>query len=108
MANGVADLRPPVDPVLQANILPTLVQNLTANPQANGLILESAWALTSIASTDKTFTMVEAGAVAPLAQLLLHAAGDIRKQAAWCIGNIASDNQEYRDSQLQQGILEPL
>jgi hypothetical protein len=99
---------PPVDEVLNAGVLPHFVHNLTANPQASVLIFESAWALTNIASTQKTNVVVEAGAVRPLIQLLQHEGVDIREQSAWCLGNIAGDNKEFRDHLLNEGILNPL
>lgn len=99
---------PPVDAVLEAGVLSYLVRNLTANPQAATLIFESAWALTNIASTSKTHVVVEGGAVEPLIQLLRHENPDVREQAAWCLGNIAGDKQEFRDFLLHSGIIEPL
>lgn len=99
---------PPVDTVLQAGVLPHLVRNLVANPQAATLIFESAWALTNVASTTKTHVVVEAGAIEPLIQLMRHENPDVREQAAWCLGNIAGDKQEFRDLLLFNGIVEPL
>eukprot|EP00934_Nitzschia_sp_Nitz4_P000438 Nitzschia sp. Nitz4//scaffold301_size22573//11579//13331//NITZ4_008554-RA/size22573-augustus-gene-0.6-mRNA-1//1//CDS//3329547016//438//frame0 len=102
------DRDPPVDEVLASGVLPALVANLTANPQAATLIFESAWALTNISSTEKTDVVVEAGAVVPLIQLLRHESPEVRDQAAWCLGNIAGDNTQFRDILLNQGIVEPL
>lgn len=99
---------PPVDAVLEAGILPILVHNLVSNPHAATLIFESAWALTNIASTPKTHVVVDAGAVEPLIQLLRHQNPDVREQAAWCLGNIAGDKQEFRDLLLISGIVDPL
>jgi importin subunit alpha-1 len=99
---------PPVDEVLNAGVLPHFVHNLIANPQASVLIFESAWALTNIASTQQTNVVVEAGAVRPLIQLLQHEVVDVREQSAWCLGNIAGDNKEFRDHLLHEGIINPL
>lgn len=99
---------PPVDAVIEADVIPILVRNLVSNPQAATLIFESAWALTNIASTPKTHVIVDAGAVEPLIQLLRHENPDVREQAAWCLGNIAGDKQEFRDLLLFNGIVEPL
>ena len=71
-------------------------------------MFESAWALTNIASTDKTTAVVDALAVPPLIDLLRHEVPDLREQAAWCLGNIAGDSRVLRDHLLSQGILEPL
>lgn len=99
---------PPVDEVLKAGVLQDLVHNLLARPADDKLIFESAWALTNIASTTRTYVVVDAGAVPPLIQLLKHTNADVREQASWCLGNIAGDNKDYRDLLLQQGIVEPL
>ena len=99
---------PPVQQVLDAGVLPFLVKNLTEDVEDATLIFESAWALTNIASTTKTGAVVDANATVPLSQLLVHKNADVREQAAWCLGNIAGDNTEYRDGLLQMGVLEPL
>ena len=99
---------PPVDAVLNAGVLPYLVKNLTKNPNAAKLIFETAWALTNIASTSQTNVVVEAGATRPLIQLLQHNAADVREQAAWCLGNIAGDNTDFRDQLLHEGVIHPL
>jgi len=99
---------PPVHAVLEAGVLPILIQCLTKDPQASTLIFEAAWALTNIASTQETATVVEGGAVPPLIQLLCHAVPDVREQAAWCLGNIAGDNTVFRNTLLHHGVLEPL
>jgi hypothetical protein len=99
---------PPVDEVLNAGVLPFFVHNLLANPLASVLIFESAWALTNVASTKRTSTVVEAGAIVPLIQLLKHENADVREQSAWCLGNIAGDNKEYRDHLLSEGALHSL
>lgn len=99
---------PPVETVLQAGVLPILVRNLVANAEASTLIFESAWALTNIASTSETRAVVDAGAAGPLIQLLRHTNADVREQAVWCLGNIAGDNAEFRDTLLHHGIAEPL
>jgi importin subunit alpha-1 len=96
---------PPVDEVLNADVLSFFVHNLLANPQASFLIFESAWALTNVASTNRTSSVVEAGAIVPLIQLLKHENADVREQSAWCLGNIAGDNKEYRDMLLAEGAL---
>lgn len=99
---------PPVDAVLNAGVLPCFVQNLIAKPQASDLIFETAWALTNIASTPMTYVVVDSGAVRPLIQLLQHEVAEVREQAAWCLGNIAGDNKEFRDRLLHEGAMHSL
>jgi len=72
------------------------------------LQFEAAWALTNIASTERTSVVVESGAVPHLTQALLSACPNVREQAAWCLGNISGDGPSYRDCVLDAGGLEPL
>ena len=101
------EVNPPVNEVIAAGAMPYLVQNLDKmdNPT---IIFEAAWALTNIASTDRTKDVVQAQASVPLVNLLRHEKANIREQAAWCLGNIAGDSHELRDMILQHGALEGL
>ena len=47
--------------------------------------------MTNIASTCKTKTVVDHGAVPALVRNLRHHNPDLREQCAWCLGNIAGD-----------------
>jgi importin subunit alpha-1 len=94
-----------VDEVLNAGVLSFFVHNLLANPLGSVLIFESAWALTNIASTKRTHAVVEAVVIGPLMQLLKHENADVREQSAWCLGNVAGDNKEYRNHLLDEGAL---
>eukprot|EP00949_MAST-11_sp_MAST-11-sp1_P004683 g4683.t1 len=91
---------PPVEQVLEQGIVPNLVQFLTRveHPQ---LQFEAAWALTNIASTTHTDTVVNAGAAPHLSNLLRHVRPEVREQAAWALGNIAGDSISYRDGLLR-------
>ncbi len=86
---------PPVDAVLAAGLLPRLVQLLQTTDAK--LLFEATWAITNIASTDRTADVVAANAIGPLVQLLFHADSDVRDQSVWCIGNIAGDSPRFRD-----------
>jgi importin subunit alpha-1 len=98
---------PPVEEVINSGVLPYLV-NFLSKLDSWVLIFESAWALTNIASTNMTGTVVEIGAVPPMIALLKHDMPDIREQAAWCLGNIAGDSRVLRDLLLESDILGPL
>ena len=98
--------QPPVEPVINSGVLPHLVRFL-AVPNRD-LQFEAAWALTNIASTDFTHTVVDAFAVPALASLLRSEHCEVREQAAWCLGNIAGDCIEYRDLVLNTGASESM
>ena len=98
---------PPVQQCIDCGALPLFVKFLERfdSPQ---LQFEAAWALTNIASTDKTRVVVESGALPLLTQLLQSPNADIREQCAWCLGNIAGDSSEFRNIVLGLNALEPL
>eukprot|EP00466_Bigelowiella_natans_P019392 jgi/Bigna1/68275/fgenesh1_pg.5_\ len=76
--------------------------------ESTELQFEAAWALTNIASTDFTKQVVYAGAVEPLVGLLTSQSADVREQSAWCLGNVAGDCAELRDTVIRAGAVEPI
>jgi importin subunit alpha-6/7 len=102
-----AEKNPPVQQCIDAGAIPLFVQFLSRVDSAE-LQFEAAWALTNIASTDRTRLVVDYGAVPYLVQLLTHSSADIREQSGWCLGNIAGDGAELRDHVLGHGALMPL
>lgn len=97
---------PPVQEVLSVGALPLFVKLL--DHEATKIQFEAAWALTNVASTEHTRTVVEHDAIPRLIQLLLSADANVREQSAWCLGNIAGDATDLRDIVLLQGALDPL
>jgi len=103
------EMNPPIQPIIDAGIVPKLVSFLTCveNP---GLQFEASWALTNIASgtTEHTRVVITNGAVPIFISLLGSPSDDVREQAVWALGNIAGDSTECRNMVLGAGILEPL
>jgi len=97
---------PPVLEVIEAQILPKLVQ-LLQHPDA-GIVFDASWALTNIASTEHTRCVVECGAIPSLVKLMMHENKDVREQCAWCLGNIAGDATDMRDMILAAGGMQPM
>jgi len=104
---------PPVKEILECGALPYFVTLLTRNDVTPDEVtfkihFEATWALTNVASTEFTRTVVDCNAVPHLVKLLLSGSPDVREQSAWCLGNIAGDSPELRDIILQSGGMAPL
>jgi importin subunit alpha-1 len=61
------------------------------------IVFEAEWALTNITSTSFAGAVVQSGAVEPLIKNLYYNNPSVQLQAAWCLGNIAGDCNNYRD-----------
>lgn len=106
---------PPIQDVVNLNVVPRLVELLSGNgipadcPRevAEKIIFESAWALTNIASGESQHTMVvvQANAVPIFIQSMLSTNKDIREQSVWALGNIAGDSPALRDYVLQCNVM---
>lgn len=97
---------PPVEQVLNSGVVPMFVSLLEYDmPKVQ---FEAAWALTNVASTEYTRSVVEYGAVPKLVQLLMSKDPNVREQSAWCLGNVAGDSPDLRDAVLGAGALQPL
>ena len=100
---------PPIDDVIKANLVPSLVGFLSCEDHPT-LQFESAWALTNIASGTSLQTrhVVEAGAIKPFVKLLSSNSSNVQEQSVWALGNIAGDGAELRDLVIDCGIIKPL
>ncbi|GMT01915.1 hypothetical protein PENTCL1PPCAC_24089, partial [Pristionchus entomophagus] len=99
---------PPVDEVINCGLIHALVQGLSI--QDEKIPYECAWALTNIVSgtSEQTVKAVEAGATAPLIQLMMHADLALAEQATWAVANIAGDSAQLRDFVIQSSGVEAL
>jgi len=104
---------PPVKEIIECGALPHFVALLTRNEATPDEItfkihFEATWALTNVASTEFTTSVVECQAVPQLVKLLMSGSPDVREQSAWCLGNVAGDSPKLRDIILQNGGMAPL
>ncbi|KAG0417375.1 Importin subunit alpha, partial [Dictyocoela roeselum] len=110
------DNYPPIQAVVDCGVVPRLVELLSPNSSCyiNGNAetvvntrLESAWALTNIASGDaeQTRTVIESGAIPLLVDMLNDENPEIIDQGIWALGNIAGDNEISRDVIIDSDVL---
>lgn len=102
-----SERNPPVQECIDCGAVPLFVEALRREDTPQ-LQFEAAWALTNIASTDRTRLIVDCGALPALVQLLVSPVADIREQSAWCLGNVAGDGHALRDIVLKHDALAPL
>lgn len=129
------DPNPPIDEVINAEILDRIVDFLRNNNNptlqvCNGLCtppskaskliaimftvrskqFEAAWAVTNIASgtSEQTRKVVEKGVIPIFIELLSTPVDDVQEQAVWALGNIAGDSSDLRDRVLGCGVMLPL
>jgi hypothetical protein len=104
-----SDKNPPIDQIIEANMLPILVDCLTKDDQSM-LQFEAAWALTNIASgsSPQTQAVVLAGSVEHFVRLLRSPHQNVCEQAVWALGNIIGDGPQCRDLVIKMGVVEPL
>jgi len=100
---------PPIDRVIEAGLVDTLVRFLDLNDKPD-LQFEAAWALTNIASgsSSQTKAVVRAGAIPHFIRLLGSCSMNLVEQCIWALGNIAGDGSELRDLVTSNGVVEPL
>ncbi|KAI9193080.1 armadillo-type protein [Polychytrium aggregatum] len=90
--------------VMSINIaLETMKSYLVDPSSSSDLLYQTEWAITNMCagSTDTTSVIVNAGFIEPLASLLTHEDGAVRVQAAWALGNICGDNEQFRNLVLE-------
>lgn len=104
-----SDKNPPIDQIIEAGMLPILIDCLTKDDNSN-LQFEAAWALTNIASgsSKQTQEVVKSGAVVHFLRLLKSKHQNVCEQAVWALGNIIGDGPQCRDYVINLGVIEPL
>eukprot|EP01054_Gregarina_sp_Poly1_P011231 Gregarina_sp_Poly_1__11230@NODE_924_length_5693_cov_245_721649_g657_i0_p1_GENE_NODE_924_length_5693_cov_245_721649_g657_i0NODE_924_length_5693_cov_245_721649_g657_i0_p1_ORF_typecomplete_len686_score87_38Arm/PF00514_23/0_013Arm/PF00514_23/5_2e10Arm/PF00514_23/6KAP/PF05804_12/0_019KAP/PF05804_12/0_058HEAT_2/PF13646_6/0_012HEAT_2/PF13646_6/0_51Arm_2/PF04826_13/0_0014Arm_2/PF04826_13/10Arm_2/PF04826_13/4_8e03Proteasom_PSMB/PF10508_9/0_041Proteasom_PSMB/PF10508_9/2_7Vac14_Fab1_bd/PF12755_7/2_8Vac14_F len=84
--------------VIDSGVLKALVVFISSETPYVALKLPSAFCLTNIAAgqDDQTAAVVEAGAIPPCLELLRSREESLRRQAIFCLANIAGSTPEFR------------
>lgn len=84
--------------VIDSGVLKALVSFISSDGPYQALKLPSAFCLTNIAAgqDDQTAAVVEAGAIPPCLELLRSREEPLRRQAIFCLANIAGSTPEFR------------
>jgi importin subunit alpha-1 len=100
---------PPIQEIIDSNILPILIQNLDEEKDVQ-LKFEIAWILTNIASgtSDQTFELIKIGAIPILTKLIQENNENLVIQCVWALGNIAGDSSRCREYLLKTNLIDVL
>ncbi|VVC37270.1 Importin subunit alpha,Atypical Arm repeat,Armadillo-like helical,Armadillo-type fold,Importin- [Cinara cedri] len=98
----------PIDDFIKAGILPLVIDFLSSKyDDKTDFQYECAWILTNIASgsSENTISIVNAGVVPLLINLLKSPDLRVMEQAVWALGNISGDGPKLRDIVLSNRIV---
>lgn len=113
-----SSITPPMDLILELQLTPVLISYLTAvvpirsSPEGEDACLETLWCLTNIATGSHEHTKSVLGAANLLVELISTTkagskSSEIAQHAAWTIGNIAADCDEFRKVLHDAGAIRP-
>ena len=97
---------PPIDAVIELGLIPVLLQCLSSHVTTEEQKLEACWCFTNIASGTHKQTEYALQAAPYLIQFLGSSSSVFQEQAAWCLGNIAADD-EWRARLHSNGVVKP-
>ena len=98
---------PPIDAVIELGLIPLLLQCLSSHVTTEEQKLEACWCFTNIASGTHKQTEYALQAAPYLIQFLGSSSSVFQEQAAWCLGNIAADD-EWRARLHSNGVVKPM
>eukprot|EP00914_Ancora_sagittata_P025342 GHVO01050384.1.p1 GENE.GHVO01050384.1~~GHVO01050384.1.p1 ORF type:complete len:328 (+),score=31.03 GHVO01050384.1:34-1017(+) len=100
---------PPIQDIINSGVVPRFVQLLKECRQPK-LEYDCLWVLTNITSgtSEQTRVVVENGVIPLFVRLVSSKNICLREPAIWALGNIATDNPQFRDQVLLERALEPI
>lgn len=95
-----------VNSVVKAGLVPLLLTVLKHQPENPvGLIAETILALTNLSAVGGNASLGIERTVETIAPFIHHDHPEVRTQAAWCLGTIASENNSYRNWLIRQDVI---
>ena len=92
--------------VVQAGLVPKLLTILKQQPEYPvALIAETILTLTNLSALGGNACLGIGKTVETLAPFIHHDHPDIRTQTAWCLGNIATENDSYRNWLIRHNVI---
>ena len=92
--------------VVRGGLVPLLLGILKHQPEKPiDLIAEAILTLTFILTLGGNASLGIEKIVETIAPLIHHDHSEVRTQAAWCLGNIASENDSYRNWLIRQHVI---
>ena len=92
--------------VVQAGLVPNLMTILKHQPEHPvGLIAETILTLTNLSALGGNACLGIGKTVETIAPFIHHDHPDVRTQAAWCLGNIATENDSYRNWLIRHDVI---
>jgi len=105
---SVSDEEPPIDQLIETQVLPYIVNILDGNyNDYERLVEECTWIAANVASGEahNLNCLFDLGIVPKALDLLLHPNNRIKENAVWVLANIAGDNTDFRDQLLQTDLI---
>ncbi len=95
-----------VEFIVQNGAVPLLINRLKVLPgHSVDLIAQTILTLTNLSALGHNAYLVKEKAVEAVAPFIHHDHPEVRKQTAWCLGNIATENDSYRNWLIRQDII---
>lgn len=84
--------------IIDTGVLSALVSYMSPPSSSNPLCLPATFCLTNVAAglDEQTASVVEAGAIGPCVEMLRCSSESLRRQAIFCLANIAGSTPEFR------------
>ncbi|EFA74907.1 hypothetical protein PPL_11941 [Heterostelium album PN500] len=101
-------INPVIDAVINDEYVLGFIIDMLADSRNEVFQAEASWCITNIAAGNTSQTKSIISTTPLLINYLSSKNNILEEQCSWALLNIANDNQEYRDTLVAQGIINPL